>query len=357
MDRRELRGHRAAVTCLDCTTEPASIAAQSFDHLLASGSEDKTVRIWDTRAARSVKCFHGCFDSELEAVRFGQSSSHCLFAATTSRLVSFDLRKEAVLDSQPISQCPQEFSDISAVAFHSRGTMVAVADDSDCIHLVSITGSGAFTEGESKRLRAIHSNSIGALAFADRKRELVSGGFDFLVCKWDADTFKPGKRAEMERLEQLESSNQTLNPPFVTALQYLPESSFLLAALGDGSMRLLTNADLSTVAQVAAHSAMITSVHAFSSSGVLSGGLDCHVKAWRVGGEPNADQTPPIAGAGGAGKRKKETRKQSREPPGFTSLWSLNHEAKINAVRGTSWEGPFFVSDTTDTISLYQLSR
>lgn len=175
-----------------------------------------------------------------------------------------------MLDSIPLSRSAGSFSDISAVAYCPKEAVVAVADDSDCVSLISIDESGQFA-ASSRKLRGVHSNTIGALAFSEKKKELVSGGFDFQLCKWDMDTFKPTKRAEVKSFEDLESFNQTLNPPFITCLQYLPGRPIVAAALGDGSVRLLNAADFSVICQHPSHAAMATSLHAFGNT-IISGG-------------------------------------------------------------------------------------
>eukprot|EP01039_Chlorochromonas_danica_P000163 gene163-172_t len=262
MEREELRGHRAPVTCLKYNQSK---------QLLGSGSEDRSVRLWDSRTSRSVKCFHNCFDSEIEAVHFAYKSEHILFAVTCSSLYSFDLRKECVLDSQPLAIVGNAFSEISAAAFAPKDNLAAIADDSDSIYLIEINTDGTFQSESQKKLRKVHSNSIGALVFAEKKRELISGGFDFLLCKWDIDNAKPIKRGEFKSYEGFENSNQTLNPPFITTLSFLPGTSIVASGAGDGSIRLFHAADLKETTSRMAHAAMITSLQATAST-IFTGG-------------------------------------------------------------------------------------
>lgn len=232
MEQRELKGHRSAVNCLDC---PSSSGRQ----LLISGSEDRTVRVWDIATSKSVKCFHGCFAGDIEAVSLSRKDENIVFVVTTETAYSFDMRKDCVLDSVPFSSCNHRFEDISAVAFSPKDNVIAVADNSECIHLIHLDSLCGFINEGVRKLRQVHRNNIGALAFSERKKEVISGGYDFLLCKWDVDLLKPSKRIEVESLSNIESSKQTLNPPFITGIQYIPGQPVLATTFGDGSVSLI----------------------------------------------------------------------------------------------------------------------
>lgn len=233
IEQSVLRGHRAEVTCLD------SSVGGSCASLVASGSEDRTVRLWDSASSpvRSIKCWYQCFTSSIEQVKFSKRDDHIVYVASVDRLYCFDSRKDSVLDSMPLSTSIHQFNDISTMELSPTNNCIVLSDDSDVVCKIDIDGAGCFKDDSLRKLRSLHTNSIGSLAFSDKKSELYSGGFDFSIVKWDLDNARPIKRLELTSFETVDSSNQMFNPPFVTHLEAIEDSPVLIAALGDGSVR------------------------------------------------------------------------------------------------------------------------
>ncbi|RYH26741.1 hypothetical protein EON65_14020 [archaeon] len=232
VERRSIRGHRAEVTCLDCSSRG------SFVSLVASGSEDRTVRLWDTASNRSVKCLHQCFTSSIEQVKFSKKDDYIVYVASVNRMYCFDLRKDSVLDSVPLCTSMDEFHDICTMELSPTNNCMVLSDDSDVVCKVDIDSTGCFVDNSLRKFRTLHTNSIGALAFADKKSELYSGGFDFSIVKWDLDSARPIKKLELSCFETVDSSNQMFNPPFVTQLLAIEDVPVLIATLGDGSVSI-----------------------------------------------------------------------------------------------------------------------
>ena len=87
-------GHKACINCIDGTT--------SSRNLIATGSDDQSIRLWDIRADRAIKCVTQCFASSVEAVKFSVSDENVLYAASGKNLYSFDLRTEGIIVKSPI---------------------------------------------------------------------------------------------------------------------------------------------------------------------------------------------------------------------------------------------------------------
>lgn len=274
-----LAGHRKAVTCL-----------AADEQALLSGSEDLTVRIWDVRAKRAVRCIAGCFQTEIDSIRIRRSVSDngAVYVASGNQLFAFDLRYDGVLQREPKSSIQfgnngdgqGNDNEISAFALNDQGNMVAVADDIGCITLVPISSSGCFQEhcerNRHKRLTRLHSNVISSVCFNTKhKKELISGGFDYIVGLWDIDrgrtkitsSFKPiiideqpvksktnssaQKRQTKKKKgttaappnppvkaadEEYTQPTQMLNPPFIMAVDYMCDGHAVAVAHGDGTV-------------------------------------------------------------------------------------------------------------------------
>lgn len=231
-------GHKACINCVDGATIETN--------LIATGSEDHSVRLWDIRADRAVKCIAKCFEESVEAVRFSPSDENVLYAASGKCLFSFDLRTDGVLITSPSIRSDSCSTDvISAVAVNPSGSFLAVADDAGIVTIVDSKKLNAF---KPKRLRG-HSNLVNAVAFNPiDATSFVSGGFDYQLFTWDLG--KPGDSpasvVDIARLgnEGLdEFSSKSVNPPFVQSLSFTCNGQAIAVALGDGSVSYRKNVE------------------------------------------------------------------------------------------------------------------
>lgn len=240
----KLRGHRASVTCLQADADQQN---------LLSGSDDKTVRLWDLRINRSTKCMLGCFGSPIEAVKF--ASSNIVYAACANAVYSFDLRYDGVLTKVPLAELSmgEGPDEISNLAINNKGDMLAAAMDSGVINLVPIRGNGTFCENSGstryKRLTRVHNNIISTVSFKkNNPRELLSGGFDYTGCLWEVDRGRPKISTNFQSMptplvegadpDEERNPLQIINPPFVMSMNYIMDGRCVVAALGDGTVSI-----------------------------------------------------------------------------------------------------------------------
>ena len=235
----KLRGHKGSVNCLQLNAP---------EQTLISGSEDKTVRLWDLRTNRTGKCVAGCFTSDIEAVRYGYDKN-VVHVATSNALFSFDMRFEGLLSKEPLSQVnfSENGDEVSSIALNSKGDTLAVAMDSGVINLLAMRANGTFCENAGatryKRLTRVHSNIVSTIQFKkNNPRELLSGGFDYIGCVWDIDKGRPKVSSVFQPIPVSEESEdaapkmQLVNPPFVMHMSYMMDGRCVAAACGDGSV-------------------------------------------------------------------------------------------------------------------------
>lgn len=232
---RQLRGHTGPVTCLKGSSNTLD------KKLLASGSEDKTVRLWDCNEQKAVKCLHKCFPSDIEAMEFHPLKSHLLYVGSGNMLYSFDLRNGSILQSIPFGTA-DGFEDINSLSMNNSGTQLAIADDSSLVYLMRINEDGSFQPmGKQPRaLQRVHENMVGTIAFANinKKNHIYTGGYDYICCCWDVERCRPIKSADISTLEENKTNdNNFFNPPFINHLRVLEEKHLIALALGDGSVR------------------------------------------------------------------------------------------------------------------------
>lgn len=225
-------GHKACINCIDGTTLSRN--------LIASGSEDESVRIWDIRTDRAVKCIAKCFGSSVEAVKFSTLKDDAIYAVSGKSLFEFDLRYEGVLIQTPVARAENKSSeDLNALAVSLSGKYLAVSDDAG---VITIFDNEKLNVHKPKKLRG-HNSLVNAISFSPNDPHgLVSGGFDYQLLLWNITA--PGNTftsmvniAKLGNIDYDEFTAKSVNPPFVQSICYVCDGSGIAVALGDGSVR------------------------------------------------------------------------------------------------------------------------
>ena len=171
---KSLIGHKKSVIAID--------VAGKDENRIVSGSEDHTVRIWDSRMERAVKCISGCFTQAVEAVKFSEKNDFNVFCSSGISLYLFDLRTDGIIIKTPSVVYENITSeDINALALPFKGDLIALSDDSGTVTILEHT-----VQGRKKRLSRVHTSIVGTIAFRPQNmKELASGGFDCRLATWD----------------------------------------------------------------------------------------------------------------------------------------------------------------------------
>ncbi len=246
-----LSGHKKTISCM--TIRP------NQPNCLLTGSDDKTVRVWNVELGKTTKCIAGCFDDAIENITFLDENIICIGSGRS--LSTFDIRFDSMLQRTPLSTLQDGFDDINLVIAHPKDRIIAVADDSGSVTIVPVSPSGIISDNSNsysrhKKLSRVHTNIVGAIAYRKHNpTELVSGGYDCTVCTWDVSRGRPVCSTRIQHLEPTEGEegggeetlcgSKMLNPPFVFAVEYVCRGRGVLVGLGDGTVR--TNPHYNTV--------------------------------------------------------------------------------------------------------------
>ena len=323
-----LRGHRSAVNSVNFSLENA--------WTFATGSDDATVRVWDLRTQKAHKCMHGCFEGQaVDSVVFRPRSSVSHLHATAGQYIyTFDLRKEGVLDKDPIhsiNACGGDQYDVEVdcLGIHSSGETILAGDSNGLISVINPNNYETIMQ-----LSGVHSSVVTSVSLSTDGSSLVSGALDCSLCRWDMESGQPAANPisfnDLERLRGgSEELGQMLNPPFVHAASFACEDACILCVNGDGSVNLFdsdTMSLLDTVPQ--AHTSMIGALHVSDvvGSSFLTGGNDRVIQAWII--------TEDDEGEG------EEENGQNRGLK-INSMWKLLHAEKINGIAGPLGDQPF----------------
>jgi WD40 repeat protein len=220
----ELRGHRGAVNCLSAAGE-----------VLASGGEDGTIRLWDIAAGCSTRALLSAQQRPVNAVCVGRGGcEHYVLAAAGREVFAYDLRAPGMVLRQPaVPSLGRTREEVSSLALDSSGRHVAIGDDSGEVRLVDLDG-----EAQLPAMQAAHGSICSCVQLRPSAGlELVSGGMDACILRWDGTTGRLLRGWSLAAPAE-EQPAQLVNPRFVHWLDYAPGGACFAAALGDGSIEL-----------------------------------------------------------------------------------------------------------------------
>jgi len=169
---RRLEGHAGEVT---------AVAFSSDGTRIASGSWDRTLRLWDVASGREIACLGEHFDDvtaavfspdDRELLSYGRDGILRLWNIATARGIShYHFKNEAFLTA----------------AFSPDGEYVAAACSDRILRLWTLdTGACRHLKG--------HAGAVNAVAFSPDGRQLVSGSTDRTVRFWE-----PARGSEIAR--------------------------------------------------------------------------------------------------------------------------------------------------------------
>ncbi|SAM09508.1 hypothetical protein [Absidia glauca] len=303
-----LKGHSQPVLCV-------KYAKDTFlgEHALASGSEDNTCRIWDTRTQRAVKGIKGLQDP-VSSVAFAPESDSSLFYLSSGKKVSliylslvllpsltrafffhslhkvltYDLRNTAMTVSEPVREYSFSGDEINSIDINQKQTFLATADDNGEVKVIDLLNHKIH-----KKLTKKHGNICMSVKFSQRKAwEVWSGGLDCKVYQWD---FSKGKPLNILSTSPVEATAaQMFNPPFVYTLETSLDGQWIAAGLGDASIQLLDfggkkakKGDPTTMRLDDGHSNMVNCLsflpsQSESSSQLISGSVNGSLALWQL---------------------------------------------------------------------------
>ncbi len=192
-----------------------SIAFDAKSERLVSGSEDKTVRLWEVATGKELRCFKGhtadvnsvTFDSKGKwlasgskdnTIRLWEAASgkqlHCLIDhASAINCVAFDAKSERlasggrdkiirlweVVSGKEIHRFSGHTDYVNCVAFDSKGEWLASGSDDETVRLWEVVS------GKEIRRFSGHTGPIYCVAFDFKSERLASGSSDMTVRVWE----------------------------------------------------------------------------------------------------------------------------------------------------------------------------
>lgn len=213
--RMELEGHTDAIY---------SIAFSPNGALLASGSRDNSVRIWDIQTGKEL-FFSLAHNAEVHSVAFGPDGALLASGGGDGKIRLWDVKNDQekiVLDAHPIQ--------VECLAFSPDGKFLASAGQYDTeIRLwdTQIWQTTIILRGHER----VAGYGIFSLAFNDQGTLLASGGGDNSIRLWDVDPISPSFGKELATLQR--------HSDWVDSLVFSPDGTMLISASDrDGTIRI-----------------------------------------------------------------------------------------------------------------------
>lgn len=254
--RGQLTGHNGYV---------ASVAFSPDGRMLASGSEDKTIILWDLITFQPMgEPLSGYADSVV-SVAFSPDGKVLASGSLDSSIILWD-----VATRQPMGWPLRHAASITSIAFSPDGKMLASGSLNNMISLWDVATYQRIGElGE-------HSGSVLSVAFSPDGKTLASGSWDNTIILWDVAT--------QQRLGQPLIGHK--EP--VLSVAFSPDGNTLASGSGDNTIILWDVTTSNSVGQpLTGHSNWVRSV-AFSPDGetLASGSYDQGVILWDVSTYP-----------------------------------------------------------------------
>ncbi|KAI9784843.1 MAG: hypothetical protein M1839_001573, partial [Geoglossum umbratile] len=234
-----------------------SVALSPDGKLVASGSGYKTVRLWDTVTGEQLQTLEGHSDG-VNSVAFSPDGKLVASGSWDNTVRLWD-----TVTGVQLQTLEGHSNGVNSVAFSPDGKLVASGSWDKTVRLWDTV------TGEQLQTLEGHSDGVNSVAFSPDGKLVASGSGDKTVRLWDTSTG--------EQLQTLEGHSDV-----VSSVAFSPDGE-LVASGGDKTVRFwdtVTGVQLQTLE---GHSGVVSSV-AFSPDGelVASGSWDETVRLWNT---------------------------------------------------------------------------
>ena len=233
-----------------------SVAFSPDGSRIVSGSDDNTIRLWDTQSGDNIATLEG-HSATVWSVAFSPDGSRIVSGSSDNTIRLWDTQS-----GDNIATLEGHSATVLSVAFSPDGSRIVSGSSDNTIRLWD-TQSGdniATLEG--------HSATVLSVAFSPDGSRIVSGSSDNTIRLWDTQSG--------DNIATLEGHSAT-----VLSVAFSPDGSRIVSGSSDNTIRLWDTQSGDNIATLEGHSATVLSV-AFSPDGsrIVSGSSDNTIRLW-----------------------------------------------------------------------------
>ena len=242
-----------------------SVAFSPDGSTLASGSWNETIRLWNATTGEHIKTLTGHTD-EVNSVAFSPDGS-----TLASGSWDWTIRLWNATTGEHIRTLTGHVNTVSSVTFSPDGSTLASGSGDDTIRLWNAT------TGEHIRTLRGHTEWVSSVAFSPDGSTLASGSGDETIRLWDTTT---GKHIRTHTSPYNDSRHITDR---ANSVAFSPDGTLLASGNEVSTIRLWNATTGEHIRTLTGHTYEVNSV-AFSPDGTLlaSGGSDNTVRLWEV---------------------------------------------------------------------------
>ena len=248
-ERNRLEGH-------DDTVRSISISPDG--KTLASGSSDKTIKLWDVETGREIRTLPG-HDDWVRSISFSPDGQTLASGSSDKTIKLWDVETGA-----EIRTLPGHDRQVLSVSFSPDGQTLASGSSDNTIKLWDVE-----TGAEIRTLEG-HDEEVNSVSFSPDGQTLASGSYDKTIKLWDVET-----GAEIRTLEGHDEE--------VNSVSFSPDGQTLASGSLDKTIKLWDVETGAEIRSLSGHDEEVNSV-SFSPDGqtLASGSYDRTIKLWDV---------------------------------------------------------------------------
>ncbi len=264
-----------------------SVTYSPDEKMIASGSEDGTVKFWDAATGELIRTITGHISSEIYAVAYSPDGS-TLVCGSEDKIYTWNAQTSELLKTNIEPNC-----DVYSIKYSPDGKLLSTTGTSRKARLWDVqTGRflGSFRSHQHQFRHASDKVRISSVAFSPDGNILATGGTDNQVYVWEI------RKDELYLIgEKLAAFTEHTKP--VTSVVFSPDGKTLASSSQDKTIQLWDIDSYTHSKTLTGHEAEVTAVvYAFYGSGLASGSEDGTIRLWNaLTGEL---LLPPIEGAG-----------------------------------------------------------
>ncbi|MBD2205328.1 serine/threonine protein kinase [Calothrix sp. FACHB-1219] len=235
-----------------------SVAISPDGNTLASGSWDKTIKLWNLATGEQIRTFSGHSDT-VNSVAFSPNGNTLASGSWDKTIKLWNLAT-----GEQIRTLKVHSNTVISVAFSPDGNTLASGSSDKTIKLWNLA------TGEQIRTFSGHSDTVNSVAFSPDGKTLVSGSDDKTIKLWNLATG--------EEIRTLTGHSYT-----IYSVAFSPDGKTLASGSDDNTIKLWNLATGEEIRTLTGHSYTIWSV-AFSPDGniLASGSRDNTIKLWNL---------------------------------------------------------------------------